>query len=210
MLKRVRKVIFWSLCALVPAFGQAADLVGVWLQQEEGVTLRFDLAENGTFTVGVSGQIPTSAFLDADNPLVALDLELPQNLVFGGQGNGTWSADSDNLIGETQVLDLTVNDQEANAFFAELAQSIASQIAEALNIPQDDRAQFEQTIIEQVDFSAFFNAASFENFSGSYTLDGDRLVVVDTDGQTTEWIRQVTQSAVAPISWGYLKARRGF
>ena len=134
----------------------------------------------------------------------------PDTMAIAVKVTGTWESDETALRLDAQASQVLINDLEPREFMEQLAKALAQGLASQLEVPEEDYPAFEIQIVEA------FTAGTGEEFSvefdpdevdldGTYLLQDDALFITDEEGEITRF-EQVLISAVAPTSWGQIKA----
>ena len=217
------KLVLLFLLLAAPVL--SSPLVGTWeirSADEFGageIVLRMSLLEEGTLELEYDitfGDGMWSLVLIPYEEATGGNLpELPPFEVVGVRAPGTWVATADSFwidsVGEQTI---TINGRDPLEYFTEVGRILARAVAEAQGVPEDDYPDFENAFIENFQDELVDSFFDFEDVSGdfeivreAYEIEGDRLRLTDSDGETTEFLRvDDSGTAVRPASWGRVKS----
>lgn len=165
-------------------------------------------------TSRVAQEDSLSALLDSagvgDLLLPVLLESIPDTLHIAVKFAGIWEADDKNLRLDAQTSQVLINELELPAFMEQLAKGMARALATQLALPEADYPAFESEIVQAISgdaeeqFASGLDPAEMD-LAGTYALQGDILSITDEQGEITTLTRLLS-SAVAPTSWGQVKA----
>ena len=198
-------IAFLGLLAL-PLAAQDEALLGTWESRDDGEgTIRLTFQADGTCEINQVMQ--GDAFLaEAETAGV----EIPDFTTITAHGTGTYQVEGDSISVNLVKINRFVDGEDLVEFFTQIARDLARLLAEELEVAEEDYPAFEQTFVEE-----FLGGLGEEEFpdsavSGTYAIEGDTLFLTATDEEggveTLELHRIDVASAVAPTSWGRLKA----
>ena len=145
-----------------------------------------------------------------ENPFAGL-LDGDLDLTMFAQG--TWDTDEGQIMGVTEESELTLDGKEPDVFFEELFRAAAEGLADELELEGLERTAFIELVVlgaaEEFGEEERNEEIFADVLDGTYLLDGDTLIITDFEDEVFEWSRTPVSSAVAPASWGLVKARHG-
>lgn len=218
-----KRQLFAFTALLLATAAHAQDgLVGTWehvIEEEEGVgaSALLTIKEDGTAELIAEVQFGPE-FVDLFLGDGELD-ELP-DIPFFTEGfsmrfviNGRWEVtDTQFALSEGEVS-VTIDGLTVEEFFVGIAQEMAVALAEEQEISEEDFPAFEESVVTlfmlQIDLEEFeeiFSSEFAEDKISEFSLAGDTLILMDEDDFETEYRRVGPVSAVAPTSWGQVKA----
>ena len=209
-------VAFLCLLAL-PLAAQEEALHGIWEgtyvdEESNKVTTRLTFESDGNFALD---QNIEGGEGDVESPLETLSIQF----------TGTYRVAGDSLWVAIAELHYIVDDEKMNsAEFREFlkesytvfARGFARLAADLGGISDEDYPAFEQAFVAEFlaeldadEFLAELEFSRAEGINSTYAIEGDTLSITTTDEygvETVEFQRTDVASAVAPTSWGALKA----
>lgn len=126
-------------------------------------------------------------------------------------GTGTWEADGDRLRVSIPEMETLVDGRDYLEVLTEVARALAALTAELAGVSEADYPAFEAVFVN--DFLSGVSAEEFlPGFADEVTwaIDGDTLSITTAmDGveETLQYQRVPAGTAVAPTTWGSLKAQ---
>ena len=201
-------IVFLCLLAL-PLAAQEDALHGTWegtiTDAELGeVTVRLTFKEDGTFNQIHQGPLLLEVDAEATGAEALTIDSFHQTGTYQVAGDSLW-VDIDNayyVVGGERI--------EVVEFMTQLIREMARLALALGEISEEDYPEAEQTVIDE--FLAGFNEEEMLAglaVSGTYAVEGDSLFLTTTEEsgvETVEFQRIDVASAVAPTSWGALKA----
>ena len=209
-------IAFLCLLAL-PLAAQEGALHGTWEgtyidEESNKITTRLTFEADGTFALD---QNIEGGEGDVESPIEALSVRF----------TGTYQVAGDSLWVDVVELYYIVDDKKMTPvefvefmkeFFIDFARGFARLAADLEGISDEDYPTFEQAFIDEFlaefdedEFLAELGLGEFEKINSTYAIEGDALFITTTeeDGvEILEFQRIDVASAVAPTSWGALKA----
>ena len=209
-------VAFLCLLAL-PLAAQEEALHGTWEgtyidEESNKITMRLTFEADGTFALdqnieGGEGEV--------ESPIEALSIQF----------TGTYRVAGDSLWVDIVELYYIVDDKKMTPvefsefmkeFYIGFARGFARLAADLEGVSDEDYPAYEQAFVDEFlaeldedEFLAELGLGEFEKINSTYAIEGDTLFITTTeeDGvETVEFQRIDVASAVAPTSWGALKA----
>ena len=205
------------LCLLVrPLAAQDEALLGTWEgtyvgEESNEITMRLTFEADGTFA------------LNQDVAVGEGDVELPLE-VFSVQFTGTYQVSGDSLWVYIAELYYLIDGEKMNSvelvelvkeFYSGFARGLAPLAADLEGVSDEDYPAYEQAFVDEFlaefdedEFLAGLGFGEFEKINGTYAIEGDTLLLTTAeDGvEILAFQRMDVASAVAPTSWGRLKA----
>lgn len=207
----------WSIlcvCLLIaPLAAQPEALLGTWegtiVDEQIGeITMRLTFAADGAFEIDQIIQVKDDFLADVQVP------QPPTMETIVARGTGTYGILGDNLVLDIATLDLSVDGEDFDEFFAQVARDFARYVADSHEIPPENYPAFEREFIDAffaelaaVEFLAILNQWGIS----TYALEGDTLFLTtakETGVVVWELHSIDDASAVAQTTWGRLKAGR--
>ena len=209
-------IAFLCLLAL-PLAAQEEALHGTWegtyIDEEiSEITVRLTFEADGTFALdqnieGGEGEV--------ESPIEALSIQF----------TGTYRVAGDSLWVDIVELYYIVDDKKMTPvefsefmkeFYIGFARGFARLAADLEGVSDEDYPAYAQAFVDEFlaeldedEFLAELGLGEFEKINSTYAIEGDTLFITTTeeDGvETVEFQRIDVASAVAPTSWGALKA----
>ena len=201
-----------SVCLLVPPLAaQKEDLHGTWessiVDEQIGeITIRLSFQADGAFAINQVIQVQ-------DDFLAAVQVpEPPTMATISARGTGTYGVLDDKLLVDIASLEMFVDGERSVDFFTQVARDFARYVADQEGIPAANYPAFEQAFIDaffaELDKGPVFAVFDERGF-GTYAIEGDTLFLTTaaaTGVKVWEFHRLDSFSAVAPTTWGRLKA----
>ena len=200
--------LFLCLFAL-PLSAQDDALTGTWetsfTDPEVG-----DITISLTFEAGGGFQLDqvieaSDSFLAEAGDAVAIE-------EFTAHGTGTYRVEGDSLFADLTELNMYVDGRDFVEVLTEVARALARIAADFGGISDEDYPAFEEAAVDELlagfDEEQFLGGFAGGEF-GTYAIEGDTLSITTTvEGEvdTLDFMRIDTASAVAPTTWGSLKA----
>lgn len=207
----------WIVAAAITlattASGQQ-ELMGTWqLLEAEPTRFIFQFDDDGDF----QAVVPAIMFFENDEDEAGEDdfslapfFERAEYLL-----SGDWEIDEDGLWISTWEAEFLGGDATLEEVLIEVAEALATEIAEEDEIADEDYEEFEEGIIdlllaeyspeallfeahEYFDEEVFGSAFSFE-------VENDILTLTDEFGDASD-LRRVAETAVPDLTWGQIKA----
>ncbi len=209
-------VAFLCLLAL-PLAAQEEALHGTWEgtyvdEESNKITTRLTFEADGTFALD---QNIEGGEGDVESPIETLSVQF----------TGTYRVAGDSLWVDIAELHYIVDDEKMNSaefrefleeFFIGFARGFARLAADLEGVSDEDYPAFEQAFVDEFlaeldedEFLAELGLGEFEKINSTYAIEGDTLFITTTEEggvETVELHRIDVASAVAPTSWGALKA----
>jgi hypothetical protein len=217
---KMQLFVFTALLLATAAHAQEG-LVGTWEQviEEEGVdaSALLTIKEDGTAELIAEVQFgPEFVGLFLED--VELD-ELP-DIPFFTEGfslrvvvNGRWEVTGSQLTLSGGEVSVAIDGLTLEEFFVGTAREMAVALAEEQEISEEDYPAFEESVVSlfmlQIDLEEFeeiFSSEFADDKTSEFSLADDTLILMDEDDFETEYRRAGPVSAVAPTSWGQVKA----
>ena len=224
MIRLLPLLLLFAFC--LPVSAQREELIGAWehldtTDPDLPLLGRAHFLDDGTFVLDLSANMGRAAVLDLDeaedgtepDPFTAALIQaFPDSLAVAVQLTGVWSAEGQALHLDAQTSEVALNGLPMQEFFDEVARRMATVLAEALGIPEEEYPAFEEQVMAQItaggqDTFAEEFSPDESDLDGTYALAGGVLFITDEEGETTDWHRS-SVSAVAATSWGQLKMAR--
>ena len=209
-------IAFLCLLAL-PLAAQEEALHGTWEgtyidEESSEITMRLTFEADGTFALD---QNIEGGEGDVESPIETLSVQF----------TGTYRVTGDSLWVDIVELYYIIDDEKMTPvefgefikeFFIGFARGFARLAADLEGISDEDYPAFEQAFVDEFlaeldedEFLAELGLGEFEKINSTYAIEGDTLFITTTEEdevETLELHRIDVASAVAPISWGALKA----
>lgn len=209
-------IAFLCLLAL-PLAAQEEALHGTWEgtyidEESSEITMRLTFEADGTFALD---QNIEGGEGDVESPIETLSVQF----------TGTYRVTGDSLWVDIVELYYIIDDEKMTSvefgefikeFFIGFARGFARLAADLEGISDEDYPAFEQAFVDEFlaeldedEFLAELGLGEFEKINSTYAIEGDTLFITTTeeDGvETLELHRIDVASAIAPTSWGALKA----
>ena len=209
-------IAFLCLIAL-PLAAQEEALHGTWEgtyidEESSEITMRLTFEADGTFALD---QNIEGGEDDVESPIETLSVQF----------SGTYRVAGDSLWVDIVELYYIIDDEKMTPvefgefikeFFIGFARGFARLAADLEGISDEDYPAFEQAFVDEFlaefdedEFLADLGFGGSEEINSTYAIEGDTLSITTTEEgevETLEFHRIDVASAVAPTSWGALKA----
>ncbi len=195
----------------LPLPAQEEALYGAWeghfVDGEVGeVTVHMTFQADGTCAIDQVIQVKEDLLAAEGSDISAIErLDIRSNGIYGVEGDSLWVD-----ITEFELL-VDGQNQDLVEVLTELGRSLARWVADLTDISDDDYPAYEKEVVDELlaGFSEEQLLAEFDGGIGTYAIEDDTLLLTTVDElgvSTMEFRRVDTASAVAPTSWGSLKA----